>query len=166
MKQLVQQLRYKAWANEALYTALSKIPVDVVEAKRKIVFGSITRTLNHAYTMDLVWRAHLEGKSHGYVTRNPGDCPSLESLQSLQREADTWFIEYLESISAQRAAQTVEFEFIGGGAGCMTRFEILFHVVNHGTYHRGHVAAMMYETGNSPPTTDFPVFLRANNTET
>ncbi len=163
MKQLEQQLRYKAWANEALFSALSKLPAYVVEAKRKIVFGSIVRTLNHTYTMDLVWRAHLEESSHGYVTRNPGDCPSLESLQRLQSEADAWFIEYLQSISAQQGAQTVEFEFIGGGAGCMTRFEILFHVVNHGTYHRGHVAAMMYETGNSPPTTDFPVYLRAIN---
>jgi uncharacterized damage-inducible protein DinB len=34
------------------------------------------------------------------------------------------------------------------------------HVVNHTTYHRGHIAAMMYQMPARPPTTDLPVFLR------
>jgi len=42
----------------------------------------------------------------------------------------------------------------------MTCGEMLLHVVNHGTYHRGLVADMMYQAGVTPPTTDLPVFLR------
>jgi uncharacterized damage-inducible protein DinB len=42
----------------------------------------------------------------------------------------------------------------------MTRRDILLHVANHGTYHRGNVAAMMYQAGVAPPTTDLPVFLK------
>jgi uncharacterized damage-inducible protein DinB len=38
--------------------------------------------------------------------------------------------------------------------------DILLHVVNHTTYHRGHVADMLYHQSMSPPTTDLPVFLR------
>jgi uncharacterized damage-inducible protein DinB len=55
----------------------------------------------------------------------------------------------------------LEFTFIGGGRGSMTRAEILLHVVNHTTYHRGNVASAIYEVpGRHPPTTDLPVFLR------
>jgi uncharacterized damage-inducible protein DinB len=32
------------------------------------------------------------------------------------------------------------------------------HVVNHGTYHRGQVAAMLRQLGYSPPPTDYLVF--------
>ena len=42
----------------------------------------------------------------------------------------------------------------------MTRRDILLHVANHGTYHRGNVASMMYQAGVAPPTTDLPVFLK------
>lgn len=53
-----------------------------------------------------------------------------------------------------------DFEFIGGGRGAMSRRDILLHVVNHATYHRGHVTAMLYQLGIAPPSTDLPVFLR------
>lgn len=41
----------------------------------------------------------------------------------------------------------------------MTRAEILLHVVNHTTYHRGFVADMFYQIPSKPRTTDLPVFL-------
>lgn len=50
--------------------------------------------------------------------------------------------------------------FIGGGPGALTRAEILLHVVNHTTYHRGHIGDMVYQIPAEPPTTDLPVFLR------
>jgi len=43
----------------------------------------------------------------------------------------------------------------------MTRGEILLHIVNHTTYHRGFVADLFYQVrGARPPTTDLPVYLR------
>ena len=42
----------------------------------------------------------------------------------------------------------------------MTRGEILLHIVNHTSYHRGFVAQMFYEVPARPPTTDLPVYLR------
>ena len=41
-----------------------------------------------------------------------------------------------------------------------TGSEILLHIVNHSTYHRGYVAQMFYQVPARPPTTDLPVFLR------
>jgi uncharacterized damage-inducible protein DinB len=42
----------------------------------------------------------------------------------------------------------------------MARRDILLHVANHATYHRGNVASMMYQADTPPPTTDLPVFLK------
>jgi uncharacterized damage-inducible protein DinB len=41
----------------------------------------------------------------------------------------------------------------------MTREAILMHVVNHATYHRGHIVAMLNGAGITLPNSDMPVFL-------
>jgi uncharacterized damage-inducible protein DinB len=151
-------MRYKAWANELVFAAAAKLPEAELTAPRKIVFGNLLRTLNHVYAMDEVWRAHLEGRPHGYATRNPDDCPALAELREAQKAMDAWFVGYADSLS--QAEEIVSFQFIGGGPGSMTRRDILLHVANHGTYHRGNVASMMYQAGVAPPTTDLPVFLK------
>ena len=114
--------------------------------------------------MDVVWRAHLCGGSHDYRTRDPEDCPPFDVLASAQAELDAWYLGYAESLSPAAAQEIVAFTFIGGNCGRMTRAEILLHVVIHATYHRGHVAQMMNDSGIAPPTTDLPVFLRVART--
>jgi uncharacterized damage-inducible protein DinB len=151
-------MRYKAWANELVFAAASKLPEAELTAPRKIVFGNMLRTLNHVHAMDAVWRAHLEGRPHGYTTRNPEACPSFAQLREAQKGMDAWWVGYADSMSAAQQDEVVNFRFIGGGPGSMTRRDILLHVANHGTYHRGNVASMMYQAGSPPPTTDLPVF--------
>jgi uncharacterized damage-inducible protein DinB len=151
-------MRYKAWANELVFAAAAKLPPAELTAPRSIVFGNLLRTLNHVYAMDAVWRAHLEARPHGYTTRNPDACPPLAELREAQRAMDAWWVDYAGALPESRQDEVVSFRFIGGGPGAMTRREILMHVANHGTYHRGNVASMMYQAGVAPPTTDLPVF--------
>jgi uncharacterized damage-inducible protein DinB len=152
-------LRYKAWANDLIFAALAKLPEPELTAPRPIVFGSILRTMNHTYSMDVVWQANLEGRPHGFTTRNPPTSPPFVELREAQKRIDDWYVAYAGSMHNEEEA--VRFTFIGGGPATLTRRDILLHVVNHGTYHRGNVAAMMYQLGIAPPTTDLPVYLRA-----
>ncbi|WP_086007389.1 DinB family protein [Pseudogulbenkiania ferrooxidans] len=75
----------------------------------------------------------------------------MAELDFLQREIDQWYIGYVDSLSAAELEQVVEFESIGGGHGAMSRSDILLHVVNHTTYHRGHAADILYHLGMVPP---------------
>ena len=152
--------RYSAWANSLLYLALGELPEVELINPRQIVFGNLIRTLNHVYTIDLVWQAHLEGRAHGFTTRTPDVTTSFSDLRMAQAALDAWYIRYAEEMSDRLGEEVVDFTFIGGGDGSMTRGDILLHVVNHTTYHRGHIAAMMYQIPVRPPTTDLPVFLR------
>ncbi len=160
MNYLQTLMRYKQWANELLYAAAKELSEKELIAKRPIVFGSIIRTLNHTFAMDLVWQANLQGEHHGFTTRNPDDCPSLNKLLIDQRKLDEWYVTYADTLSKPDEDQVVNLTFISGGVGSMRRRDILLHVVNHGTYHRGNVTGMMYECSLEPPTTDYPVFLK------
>jgi uncharacterized damage-inducible protein DinB len=67
-------------------------------------------------------------------------------------------------LTEQAHDESVPFTFVDGGAGIMTRGEMLLHVVNHKTYHRGYVADLLYQIGSRPPVMDLPVFLRDGGT--
>ena len=160
MRDIQVFMRYKAWADDLFLSALLPLTDDVLLAPRPIVFGSLLHTLYHAYQMDYVWQCHLQGVPHGLTSRNPDDCPPFADLIEKQRVMNDWYIHYAELSSEAELDEVVTFEFIDGGVGRMSRREILLHVVNHATYHRGHAAGMLYPLGISPPTTDLPVFLR------
>lgn len=152
--------RYAAWANDRLYETLDHLPGNELTKPHPIVFGSILRTLNHVYVMDLVWRTHLQETRHGFTTRNPEECPPFAELRAAQKDMDQWYIQYSDDMRESSCAEVVHFTFIGGGSGSMSRGEIVLHVVNHSTYHRGHIGTMIYQVPAEPPTTDLPVFLR------
>lgn len=160
MKDTQVLTRYKAWADDVFLSTVASVPTADLVAPRPIVFGSLIRTLNHSCAMDYVWQCHLLGKPHGLTTRNPEHCPAFEALAASQRDLDEWYVGYADSLTEDELRETVEFEFIGGGSGRMARRDIILHVVNHATYHRGHAADMLYHLGIFPPTTDLPIFLR------
>jgi uncharacterized damage-inducible protein DinB len=152
--------RYKAWANELIYSQLSLIPSEEVTKQRATRFGNMVHTLNHVYVIDSVFKAHLLGQQHGYTARNTPTHPPLSELASAVQALDAWYVDFADRLTPDMLDQAIAFEFIGGGQGKMTRQEMILHVVNHGTYHRGFVGDMMYQAGVTPDATDLPVFLR------
>ncbi|MEA3116716.1 MAG: hypothetical protein QOG58_6515 [Caballeronia sp.] len=152
--------RYKAWANELIFSMLKDMPYEEVIRPRQTRFGNMVHTLNHIYVIDAVFQAHLQGREHGYAARNTPSHPSLEDLWQAVRTLDQWYVDFAEGLSADDLDKSIHFKFIGGGEGVMTCNEMILHVVNHGTYHRGFVGDMMYQAGDTPSATDLPVFLR------
>ena len=152
--------RYKAWANSLIYAAVSELPAEEALRERKTRYRNIVHTLNHVHVIDAVFKAHMLGLEHGYRARNTPDHPPLPELWQSVRALDAWYVAHADTLSAKELEHPIAFSFIGGGSGRMTRAEMIVHVVNHGTYHRGLVADMMYQAGVTPPTTDLPVFLR------
>ena len=157
---LQMMTRYKAWANERIFSAIATLPAGEATKERKTRFGNIVHTLNHVYVIDRVFQAHLEGRPHHFEARNTSTHPPLAELAQVVNTLDRWYIDYVSTLSRETLAERLRFQFIGDGEGVMSREEMVLHVVNHGTYHRGMVAEMMYEVPASPPVTDLTVFLR------
>ena len=153
-------VHYKAWANELTYSSLANISSEELNKPRQTNFKTILHTLNHVYVVDDIFQAHLQHRQHGYSARNTEITPPLEALRQAVENMDKWYIELAQNLSEEELSETINFEFVGGGEGAMTRMEILLHVVNHATYHRGFVSDMMYQIPARPTANDLPVFLR------
>ncbi|MGH8118940.1 MAG: DinB family protein [Rhodanobacteraceae bacterium] len=152
--------RYKAWADGRLYATLAELSRAELTASTPIFAGSILRTLNHVYLMDVVWKSHLLGVPHHLTTRNPETAPSLAELREAQCDIDAWYTDYAKAMTPAVSSDIVDFTFIGGGEGALRREDMVLHVINHTTYHHGHVTAMLNQLGAQPRAADLPVFLR------
>ena len=152
--------RYNKWANELIFDAVSKLPEGEATKTRVTLFKNMVHTLNHNYVIDRIFQAHLQGSDHGYSARNTTDHPPLEELRRAQQAVDDWYVDWSDSVAPAALDERVTFTFVGGGEGAMTREEMILHVVNHTSYHRGFVADLFYQVPARPPTTDLTVFIR------
>ena len=153
---LLQSLfRYKAWANEELFSELEKLDSAGHEAE----WHTAIRVLNHVYVVDRIFAAHLSGKPHAYTAANTPETPSLSDLHRAVTASDRWYVEYVAAISPELLSERLRFSFTDGKNGCMSREEMLMHVVTHGTGHRGQVSAVMLLHSASPAKDGFTTYL-------
>jgi uncharacterized damage-inducible protein DinB len=151
--------RYKSWADDLTLDAVAALPPGEAARERPTLFKSIIGTLNHSYVVDLIWRAHLEGRAHGFTARDVVPYPELEALTAAQQRANEWLSAWSAAQSATSLREALSFRMVSGEQGTMTRGEILLHIVNHATYHRGWVSDLFFQVPAKPPTTDWNVFL-------
>ena len=152
--------RYNAWANTVFFDAVRALPEGEATKPRQTLFKNIVHTLNHIYVIDHMFQAHLQGRPHGYEARNTATTPPLEELRAAQRALDQWYIDWSDGMTDATLDEKVSFTFVGGGEGVMTRGQILLHLVNHTSYHRGFAGDLFHQIPVKPPTTDLTVFLR------
>jgi len=161
---ITRMMRFKCWANKITFKTVMGLPGGEALKPRTTRFGNMVYTLNHVYVVDDIFRAHMDGRDHGYSARNTATPPALDALWDAQQTMDNWWVKCVEGFSESALAEVIEFEFVGtkpgDPKGAMSRSDIFMHIVNHGNYHRGFVGDMLYQAGVTPPATDLPVFLR------
>jgi uncharacterized damage-inducible protein DinB len=148
---------YKAWANEELFGALAGLDAAAHPAE---VHDAI-RILNHVYVVDRIFKAHLEGLAHDYAATNTKATPSLQALTDAVKEVDSWYLAYAGNLAPSLLQEGVRFAFTDGDTGVMSREEILLHIINHGTYHRGAAGQVMRSASAAPPHDLYTRFLHA-----
>jgi uncharacterized damage-inducible protein DinB len=151
--------RYNAWADREILDAVAALPPGEAEKKRTTLFKSMIGTLNHNLVVDLIWQAHMLGRSHGFTARNVIVHAALPDLRVAQEAFDAWLIEWADAQSETSLNEIVEVTFISGKQGRVSRADMLLHIVNHTTYHRGWVAEMFFEVPARCPAADLPDFL-------
>lgn len=148
-------LVYQAWANDELLEKLAGLDRHRHEKERHAAL----RLMNHIHVVSRIFAAHLGGTAHGYASDNTEETPEPAELRAAMAAGDRWYLDYLEALGEHRLAEPAAFTFTDGDKGCMTRQEMLTHVVLHGGYHRGEVGRMLAGIAVSPPWDTYAVHL-------
>jgi uncharacterized damage-inducible protein DinB len=153
-------VRYNRWANHRLYRALALLPDSEVYEPRISLLQNMLHALHHIYQNSRLWQAHLEQRPSTYNAKNAADYPTLAVLAEQQRVVDSWLVDWYDAASVHSLEEPVDYVLIGGSPSRISQWEVLLHLVTHGSYHRGHVADMFSQfPGHRPPIMDLPVYL-------
>jgi uncharacterized damage-inducible protein DinB len=150
------QLEFMKWADETMLAALSQAPPDQVTHDRGSSFKSLFDTLNHVYLAELVWLRRVQGQRDTKIAdlASPADLTALGQAWPGVHQAWT---DWSRSVSAEDLQKPLIFLNI---KGAIPYWQIVLHLVNHGSYHRGQVATMLRQSGIKPPGTDLISFYR------
>ncbi len=140
-----------AWANDEVLAAIAHLPEDNLH--------TALRLMNHTYVVARIFAGHLDGTPHGYASGNTDHTPTRESLRDDMARSDAWYADYVAQASPEALADPVSFTFTDGDKGCMTREEMIMHVVLHAGNHRGEVGRLLWQARHTPPWDTFAVFL-------
>jgi uncharacterized damage-inducible protein DinB len=154
---LAQLLRYNSWANQSLLTA---IPPEVLDVPMKSSFPTIRRTALHIWDAEWVWFERVNGRSPGDLDLEFFDGPFEEALRRMRKQNDEW-IAAVESRTDDELSASIDYLNIKGEPFTRTFDEIVMHVCNHSTFHRGQIVTMLRENGVTEiPPTDMSVYFR------
>ncbi len=161
MNTLQSLFAFKSWADSELFNLLADVNAQQqVDAQQQAdPIHNAIRTLNHIYVVDRIFQGHLKGEEHHYTATNTEATPDLGELQFAVAQLDAWFEAYAAAISADQLSEKLPFCFTDGDAGCMSREEMLVHVITHGGYHRGNVGQMLKLLCVTPPRDLYSRFL-------
>jgi uncharacterized damage-inducible protein DinB len=161
MRDTLQRLfRYKAWANDELLTALAKL------GSASPVANLAIKALSHTHVVDRIFAAHVRRRDHAYTSANLSEMPTLEDLSTDIRTSDREYVDYVAALDRGQLAERIDFTFTDGAPGCMSREEMLMHVITHGIGHRGQVSALMLLNSLTPAPDGFTTYLHTAEAST
>jgi len=163
IRDVVTLFHYNYWANGLILKSAALVGQPGFTAPAPVSFGSLRGTLVHIYAAEWLWRVRCEeGKS-------PQAHPPQEDFPSLRVLGERWLAEeramlaYLARLRDQDLDRVISYTNTRGIAYQNPLWQLLAHVVNHGTQFRGEAAVVLTQAGYSPGDLDFIRFLREAN---
>ncbi len=139
---------YHYWARDRMLDAVAQLDADRLTRDLGSSFRSIAGTASHIYFAEWIWHERWNGRSPSGPPRDPfSDVPSLRDGWTALEAQVRGFVGRLTEADVGRA---IAFTLLSGEERSATFGEMIPHVVNHGSYHRGQVTTMLRQLGASP----------------
>jgi uncharacterized damage-inducible protein DinB len=161
MKELfIQYAAFNLWANNLLFSIIESLPEEQQKAALKSSFPSLYTTVLHLLDAESIWWQRL--KLQEKITRPSDEFQGsfIELSKRLQQQNKQWqnWIQNTNELGLQH-----EFIYLDSKKERFKQpvYQMLLHMFNHGTYHRGQLVTMLRQLGiEKIPPTDFIVWSR------
>jgi uncharacterized damage-inducible protein DinB len=158
-----QHLAYSMWATERLKETLDAVDESILFAEVKSSFPSIAKTLLHGWDAEVIWLKRLQGVSLDSWPSQNFKGGKKELLEGIVLSAKN-LADFVESKGVDYLASSVTYKNLKGDSFENRVEDMLFHVVNHGTYHRGQVTTLLHQLGVTKiQSMDIIFYLRSRN---
>ena len=159
MSEFQSLFAFNRWANERMLDASRALSDEQLVQDTGSSFPSVRDTLVHVMSAEWVWLARWKGMS---PTAMPEPWKTL-MLGDIEREwsaFDAELQQFVRSLRDSDLERTVSYRNLAGEPFTTPLSQMMRHVVNHGSYHRGQITTMLRQLGAAAPTTDLIVWYR------
>ena len=142
-------LDFHYWARDRVLDAVALLTPEQYSRALGSSFPSVRDTLVHTYSAEWIWYQRWQGTSPSSHL-DPADYPDVDALRTAWRLHETRMRGYLATLDDASINGVLDYKAFGGQAFRSAIWEMIQHVVNHGTYHRGQVTTMLRQLGAAP----------------
>ena len=156
---LRMHLDYSAWASARLLDAVATLPAAELQRDFGTADKSIIGTLTHTYGGDRVWLARVRGDT-------PQGLPGSE-IHDLPRLREAWlqvgmdWMSWAAPLTDADFLHAISYRDLKGNPWTTPLWQVVLHVVNHATHHRGQAAGFLRTLGHTPPPLDLIAYYRS-----
>ena len=161
INQFRQLAAYNRWANARLYAAALDLSDQAYRLHIGVFFGSLHGTLNHLLLTDRLWLKRLTGEGEHPNQLNAIPYEDRAELTRARIAEDNRLIGIVDKYDEAALASLHSYRTTSGMPQSQGLADILLHLSNHQTHHRGQAhACLSILTGGEPPSLDLQVFQR------
>lgn len=159
LDEILQLYDYNRWANRRVLDVVGALTPEQLTRDLGSSFPSVRDTLAHVLAAEWVWLERWRGSS---PTSFPDDS-GLDSHAAIvtrwdEHESDQ--AAFLEDLTEDRLREVVAYRNTAGQPFAEPLWQLMRHVVNHSTYHRGQVTTMLRQMGAAAVGTDLITYFR------
>lgn len=149
----IQALNYKKWADERTLRAIESLDKHAFPDSYRFVL----QQLNHMVIVEELFKSRLINQPAPHTSTNTKLVPEFPELERRLLTSCNWYSGYASNL--ENREEKVIFTFADGKRGMMTVQEILFHIVNHGSYHRGNIAHSLDKASVPHPIDGYGIYI-------
>ena len=143
-------LDYNYWARDRLLEAVSALTLEQFTRPLGSSFSSVRDTIAHICGAESIWLARWNGNQPtGF--EQPSRIPDLAAARSEWAKLEVGMRAFLSRLGPEDVTRSIAYKDMRGNPRSDVFWQMLQHVVNHGTYHRGQVVTLLRQLGAQPP---------------
>ena len=150
------QLRYSAWATARVLESTTALSAEEQGRDLGNSYGGVKGTLTHIYQADAIWFDRLMGAPTGDLSKYEPGADFSEWAQLHDR-----YVKWAEGLNPTDWDRIVSYRNVKGDAFETPVWQIVLHVVNHASYHRGQITTLLRQLGRAPVGTDLIAYYRS-----
>lgn len=156
---LLTHIDYTRWASHRLLGAAAKLNPDELTRDFGTADKHVLGTLVHVFAADRIWMARIEGRIQARFI-DPERDMHLSVLESdWPLLMDRWKA-WISGLTEGGIAANIAYKDLKGNAYETPAWQIILHVVNHATHHRGQASGFLRAMGHVPPPLDLIAYYR------
>jgi uncharacterized damage-inducible protein DinB len=154
---------YHYWARDRVLEAVATITPEQFVRPLGNSFSSIRDPVAHICAAERIWIARLKGEPPQGLQK-PERFPDVAAVRRESVELEGEMREQLARLGPEAVERTIEYQDLRGKDQSDLLWQMLQHLVNHGTYHRGQITTMLRQLDAAPPKSmDLIAFYREQN---